>query len=117
MANEKRIYLITHTHGAKERLIEATSRNAAITYAVKTSIKADLASQRDLIRLTSEGVHKKSKTKRAIEWVAQLPAERTDAEAARKFKLKSPASISRYRKSAGIGRDGLSLVPVQVPQA
>ncbi len=59
MATEKsnrHIYLVRHTHGAKERLIEATSKGAAVTFAVKTSIKAELATQRDLIRLTSEGV-------------------------------------------------------------
>ena len=53
-------------------------------------------------------MHKKSKTKLALAWIAKDPT-RTDAEAARKFGLKSPASISRYRKSSGLGRDGKPL--------
>lgn len=51
-------------------------------------------------------MYKKSKTKRAIEWVAADPVNRSDAEGARKFKLKSPSCLSHYRKSACIDRAG-----------
>ena len=48
-----RIYLVVH--GKNERLIEAESKSAALSYAVKTSFAVELASQSDLVRLVSDG--------------------------------------------------------------
>ena len=49
-----RIYVVKN--GDKERLIEAGSKNAALAYAVKTTMTVELASQADLVRLIGEAV-------------------------------------------------------------
>ena len=49
-----RIYVVKN--GDKERLIEATGKSAALSYAVKTTMAVELASQGDLIRLLGDGV-------------------------------------------------------------
>lgn len=49
----KRIYLVVN--GDKERLIEADNRAQALSYAVKTTIKAAVATQSDLVRLVQHG--------------------------------------------------------------
>ncbi len=55
-------------------------------------------------------MHAKSRTKRAIDWIAKDPDNRSDAEAARQFNLKSASCISHYRKSACIDRSGKKIV-------
>lgn len=54
MAAQKRIYLVTCDNGA-ERLINATSKAAAIHCCVKSAYSADVASQSDLVRLMQAG--------------------------------------------------------------
>ena len=49
-----RIYVVKN--GDKERLIEAASKNAALAYAVKTTMTVDLASQNTLVKLLGDGV-------------------------------------------------------------
>ena len=53
MATE-RIYLVKT--GDKERLINATNKPQALSYAVRTTTTAELASQSDLVRLLGNGV-------------------------------------------------------------
>ena len=48
-----RIYLVKH--GKTERLVEAGSKYAALSYVVKTALSVDLASQADLVRLVQDG--------------------------------------------------------------
>lgn len=55
MKTENRIYVVTNSNGI-ERLVEATGKAAALAYAVKTTLTVELASQKDLVRLTNEGV-------------------------------------------------------------
>lgn len=59
MATENRIYIVKNSHDI-ERLIEASSKAAALSYAVKTTLTVELASQRDLVRLTGENVEVES---------------------------------------------------------
>ena len=47
---------------------------------------------------------KKSKTTLAVEWIIENQS-RTDTEAAKRFGLASPSSISHYRKKHGINRN------------
>lgn len=54
MAAQKRIYLVVCDTGA-ERLINATSKAAAIHCCVKAAYSADVASQSDLVRLMQAG--------------------------------------------------------------
>ena len=49
-----RIYVVKN--GDKERLIEATSKTGALSYAVKTTMSVELASQGDLVRLLGDGI-------------------------------------------------------------
>lgn len=51
MAN--RIYLVTV--GEIERLVEAANKAQAVSFVTKDTIKAELASQEDLVRLVREG--------------------------------------------------------------
>ena len=48
----------------------------------------------------------RSKTARAVSWVKTAPDKRSDAEAARKFGLKSAASLTHYRSGKNIDRAG-----------
>lgn len=50
----KRIYLVENC--GQQRLIAAESKGAALSYAVKTSVKVELASQEDLVALVKDGV-------------------------------------------------------------
>jgi len=52
----------------------------------------------------------KSKTARAVAWVKTAPDKRSDAEAARKFGLKSAASLTHYRANKGVDRAGAKKV-------
>ena len=49
-----RIYVVTSNDGA--RLIEAESKSQALSYAVRTTMKATLASQGDLVNLIGKGI-------------------------------------------------------------
>jgi hypothetical protein len=49
---------------------------------------------------------KKSITNRAVLWVAKDAKNRSDAEAARRFGLKSASSLTHFRQSNKINRDG-----------
>ena len=60
-----RIYVVKN--GDKERLIEAGSKNAALAYAVKTTMTVELASQADLVRLIGEAVAVETSTDAAGE--------------------------------------------------
>jgi hypothetical protein len=60
-----RIYVVKN--GDKERLIEATSKNSALAYAVKTTMTVELASQADLVRLLGEAVAVEASTDAAGE--------------------------------------------------
>jgi hypothetical protein len=52
---ENRIYLVSTSTGI-DRLIEAPSKNVALSYAVKSSMTIELASQSKLVQLVREGV-------------------------------------------------------------
>ena len=49
-----RIYVVKN--GDKERLIEASSKSAALSYAVKTTMFVELAGQQELVKLLGDGV-------------------------------------------------------------
>lgn len=49
----KRIYVVKH--GEKSRLIEAENKAQALSHAVKTSFKVELASQAELVELLQSG--------------------------------------------------------------
>ena len=59
MATENRIYLVKNSNGI-ERLIEATSKTAALAYAVKTTLAVELASQSQLVKLVQAGIEVES---------------------------------------------------------
>lgn len=50
-----RIYVVKNSTG-EERLIEANNQAQALSYAVKTTMTVELASQSELVRLVTEGV-------------------------------------------------------------
>ena len=54
MAAQKRIYVVTTDAGA--RLVEAASKAQAISYVAKSTISAEVASQRDLVSLVANGL-------------------------------------------------------------
>ena len=54
MSTPRRIYLVICDTGA-ERLINASSKAAAIHHCVKSAYSADVASQADLVRLMTAG--------------------------------------------------------------
>jgi hypothetical protein len=60
-----RIYVVKN--GDKERLIEAGSKNAALAYAVRTTMSVDLASQNSLVKLLGDGVAVETSTDAAGE--------------------------------------------------
>jgi hypothetical protein len=60
-----RIYVVKN--GDKERLIEATGKSNALSYAVKTTLTVELASQGDLVRLLGDGVAVEASTDAAGE--------------------------------------------------
>jgi hypothetical protein len=60
-----------------------------------------------------ETMKNKSVTHRAVNWVSKKPTERTDAEAARKYGLKSAASLTHFRTSNGINRAGVKIAPLE----
>ena len=60
-----RIYVVKN--GDKERLIDAGSKNAALAYAVRTTMSVDLASQHELLRLRDDGVAVETSTDAAGE--------------------------------------------------
>jgi len=60
-----RIYVVKN--GDKERLIEASSKSAALSYAVKTTMSVELASQGDLVRLLGDRVALETSTDAAGE--------------------------------------------------
>lgn len=56
---ENRIYVVTNSNGI-ERLVEAAGKTSALAYAVKTTLTVELASQKDLVRLTNDGIEVES---------------------------------------------------------
>jgi len=60
-----RIYVVKN--GDKERLIEAYSKSAALSYAVKTTMFVELAGQQELVKLLGDGVAVETSTDAAGE--------------------------------------------------
>jgi len=56
---ENIIYVVKNHHDI-ERLIEAPSKAAALSYAVKTTLTIERASQKDIVRLMKENVEVES---------------------------------------------------------
>ena len=50
-----RIYVVSSNDGA--RLIEAENKAQALSYAVRTTMKATLATQQDLVNLIGKGIY------------------------------------------------------------
>ena len=61
----ERIYVVTA--GGVERLISAGSKAAALSYAVRTTMTVDLATQTDLVDLITEGVLVESAVDAAVD--------------------------------------------------
>lgn len=51
-----RIYAVTNTATKTTRLIEASSKSAALSHAVKTTLTVDLATQAQCVSLSKDGV-------------------------------------------------------------
>ncbi len=51
-----RIYTVANKITGDKRLIEAAGKTAALAYAVKTTLTAELASQSELVKLVTDGV-------------------------------------------------------------
>jgi hypothetical protein len=63
---ENRIYAVKNIETGGVRLIEAASKTAALSFAVRTSLTVDLATQAQLVLLVKNGVE----IERA-EWASQ----------------------------------------------
>jgi len=78
----ERIYIVKEIEGQKScRLIMAENKAKALSYAVSTSLKVEIASQKDLVELVMDGVAVETVTDEAGETITDEAGETITDEA------------------------------------